>query len=62
MLQLELGGTSQGLMKMCLLQSPQAGQIATFSCDEGESVEYKQSVIELAPFFGGHIIGESKWN
>ncbi|KAK9835295.1 hypothetical protein WJX84_009247 [Apatococcus fuscideae] len=44
------------------VESPQAGQIATFSCDEGESVEYKQSVIELAPFFGGHIIGESKWN
>lgn len=62
MLNFDNDGILQGLKKMSLLQSPQAGQIATFSCDEGESVEYKQSVIELAPFFGGHIIGESKWN
>ena len=46
---------------MCGAQSPQAGEIATFLVDEGQPVEYGEDVVELAPFFGGHIIGDSKY-
>jgi biotin carboxyl carrier protein len=42
------------------VKSPQAGEVAKFRVDEGEAVEYGQIVLELAPFFGGHIIGDSK--
>lgn len=42
-------------------QAPQAGEVVTFKVDEGGPVEYGQVVIELAPFFGGHIIGDSKY-
>ncbi len=37
----------------CLLQAPQAGEIASFLADEGQPVEYGEDVVELAPFFGG---------
>jgi len=41
-----------------VLQSPQAGEIASFIADEGQPVEYGEDVVELAPFFGGaHIDG-----
>jgi biotin carboxyl carrier protein len=43
------------------LEAPQAGEIAGFVLEEGEPVEYGQPVLELAPFFGGHIIGDSKY-
>lgn len=43
------------------LESPQAGEIARFVLDDGEPVEYGQTILELAPFFGGHIIGDSKY-
>ncbi len=35
------------------MQSPQAGEIASFIADEGQPVEYGEDVVELAPFFGG---------
>jgi hypothetical protein len=44
-----------------LLQAPQAGEITAYRAEEGDPVEYKQSVVEIAPFFGGHIIGDSKY-
>ncbi|GBF88478.1 hypothetical protein Rsub_01191 [Raphidocelis subcapitata] len=43
------------------VKAPQAGEVAKFLVDEGEAVEYGQVVLELAPFFGGHIIGDSKY-
>eukprot|EP00197_Chlamydomonas_leiostraca_P002814 CAMPEP_0202857240 /NCGR_PEP_ID=MMETSP1391-20130828/261_1 /ASSEMBLY_ACC=CAM_ASM_000867 /TAXON_ID=1034604 /ORGANISM="Chlamydomonas leiostraca, Strain SAG 11-49" /LENGTH=234 /DNA_ID=CAMNT_0049536021 /DNA_START=30 /DNA_END=734 /DNA_ORIENTATION=- len=43
------------------VESPQAGEIVKFFVDEGMPVEYQQSVLEMAPFFGGHIIGDSKF-
>jgi len=36
-----------------VMQSPQAGEIASFIADEGQPVEYGEDVVELAPFFGG---------
>jgi hypothetical protein len=35
--------------------------VATFKADDGDAVEYNQVVVELAPWFGGHIIGDSKY-
>jgi len=43
------------------VEAPQAGEVAEFVVDEGAAVEYNEVVIELAPFFGGHIIGDSKY-
>ena len=43
-----------------LSQAPQAGEIVSFSVEEGQPVEYNQPILELAPFFGGHIIGDRK--
>ena len=46
----------------CLcVQAPQAGEIVEFLVDEGDPVAYKMDVVSLAPFFGGHIIGDSKY-
>ncbi|KAK9810943.1 hypothetical protein WJX73_010654 [Symbiochloris irregularis] len=42
------------------IEAQQPGEIVSFVCEEGSSVEYKQQLIELAPFFGGHIIGDKK--
>jgi multidrug efflux pump subunit AcrA (membrane-fusion protein) len=42
------------------IEAPQAGEVARFLLNEGDAVEYGQDVLELAPFFGGHIIGDSK--
>jgi hypothetical protein len=44
----------------CDLQAPQAGEVVGFSVEEGKPVEFNEVVVELAPFFGGHIIGDSK--
>lgn len=43
------------------IEAPQAGEIAKFLLEDGAPVEYRQEVVELAPFFGGHIIGDSKY-
>jgi hypothetical protein len=43
------------------IKAPQAGEVAKFLLVEGDPVEYGQVVLELAPFFGGHIIGDSKY-
>lgn len=37
-----------------------AGEVVALLVSEGEPVEYDQEVITLAPFFGGHIIGDAK--
>lgn len=42
------------------VESPQAGEIVSFLVEEGEAVEYREDIVEIAPFFGGHIIGDSK--
>ena len=42
------------------LQAPQAGEVVAFVVEEGKPVEYGEVVVELAPFFGGHIIGDRK--
>ncbi len=42
------------------VQAPQAGEIVSFAVEEGQPVEYNQPIVELAPFFGGHIIGDRK--
>ena len=44
------------------MQSPQAGEIASFIADEGQPVEYGEDVVELAPFFGGaYVAGAHTW-
>lgn len=43
------------------VEAPQAGEVVQFLLQDGAPVEYKQEVIELAPFFGGHIVGNSKY-
>lgn len=35
--------------------------MARFEVNDGDPVAYKQVVVELAPYFGGHIIGDSKY-
>lgn len=44
-----------------LVQAPQAGEIASFRIEDGKAVEYKEVIVEIAPFFGGHIIGDKKY-
>lgn len=48
-------------MLILLLQAPQAGEVAKVVIEDGAPVEYGQLVAELAPFFGGHIIGDKKY-
>jgi hypothetical protein len=43
------------------LLCPAAGEIGKFHVEDGAPVEYLQTIVELAPFFGGHIIGDKKW-
>lgn len=43
------------------VECPQAGEVASFLAEEGDAVEYKEAIVEIAPFFGGHIIGDSKY-
>ena len=42
------------------VECSQAGEVLSI-LDEGAPVEYLQEVVKLAPFFGGHIIGEAKY-
>ena len=46
--------------RFCSAQAPQAGEIVSFAVEEGQPVEYNQPIVEIAPFFGGHIIGDRK--
>jgi biotin carboxyl carrier protein len=43
------------------VQAPQAGEIITFNIEDGTAVEYKEVILEISPFFGGHIIGDKKY-
>lgn len=43
------------------IESKQAGEIVQFVVEDGKPVEYGEVVVELAPFFGGHIIGDKKY-
>ena len=43
------------------VECPQAGELSAFVVEEGEAVEYMQPVADISPFFGGHIIGDSKY-
>lgn len=52
---------SPGLLTALRLQAPQAGEIVSFNIEDGVAVEYKEVVVEMAPFFGGHIIGDKKY-
>ena len=42
------------------VEAPQAGELLDFLVEDGDPVEFRQPVVEFAPFFGGHIIGDSK--
>jgi hypothetical protein len=48
-------------MHGCPSRPLQAGEITEFLVDEGDPVEYRQGILAIAPFFGGHIIGDSKY-
>ena len=52
---------TQGLRVRDWLQAPQAGEIVSFEIEDGKAVEYKDVIVEMAPFFGGHIIGDRKY-
>jgi len=41
--------------------SSQAGEIVKFESSEGDPIGYGQNLVHILPFFGGHIIGESKY-
>lgn len=43
------------------VEAPQAGEIISFNIEDGVAVEYKEVIVEMAPFFGGHIIGDKKY-
>ena len=49
------------LWSQCL-QAPQAGEAVEFLIEEGKPVEFREEVVSLAPFFGGHIIGDAKYS
>ena len=44
------------------VQAPQAGEAVEFLIEEGKPVEFREEVVSLAPFFGGHIIGDAKYS
>lgn len=65
----EVGATVKKGQPLCYIEqlgtfwpveSPQAGEVGAFLVDEGEAVEYLEEIVDIAPFFGGHIIGDSK--
>lgn len=43
------------------MQTPIAGELVKIHLEDGAAVEYQQLIAEVAPFFGGHIIGDSKY-
>ena len=42
------------------VEAPQTGEVARFVVEEGGAVQFGDSILQLSPFFGGHIIGDSK--
>ncbi|KAK9834815.1 hypothetical protein WJX81_000742 [Elliptochloris bilobata] len=42
------------------VEAPLAGEIIAYLAEEGDPVEYRQELVEIAPYFGGHIIGDKK--
>lgn len=36
----------------CTLQAPLAGEIIAYLAEEGDPVEYRQELVEIAPYFG----------
>jgi len=42
------------------VKAPQPGEVVRFVVEDGAPVEYQQVIMELVPFFGGHIIGDQK--
>ena len=36
----------------CALQAPLAGEIIAYLAEEGDPVEYRQELVEIAPYFG----------
>ncbi|CAD7704883.1 unnamed protein product [Ostreobium quekettii] len=45
----------------CPVLAPQQGELSAFMAEDGAPVEYRQPVVEMAPYFGGHIIGDMKY-
>ncbi|KXZ55249.1 hypothetical protein GPECTOR_3g389 [Gonium pectorale] len=43
------------------VKTPIAGELVKIHLEDGKPVEYGQLIAEVAPFFGGHIIGDSKY-
>ncbi|EFJ45055.1 hypothetical protein VOLCADRAFT_109910 [Volvox carteri f. nagariensis] len=43
------------------VKAPIAGELVKVHLEDGAPVEYQQLIFEVAPFFGGHIIGDSKY-
>ena len=39
-------------MSRCALQAPLAGEIIAYLAEEGDPVEYRQELVEIAPYFG----------
>lgn len=39
--------------------APQQGEILNFPIEDGKPVQFRETVIEFAPYFGGHIIGDN---
>lgn len=65
----EVGATVKKGQPLCYIEqlgtfwpveSPQAGEVGVFLVEEGDAVEYLEEIVDIAPFFGGHIIGDSK--
>lgn len=52
----------QFLHQAIMVQAPQAGEAVEFLIEEGKPVEFREEVVVLAPFFGGHIIGDAKYS
>jgi len=42
------------------IEATSAGEVARFLVEDGGPVDYTQALVEIRPFFGGHIIGDSK--
>ncbi|PNH00686.1 Biotin carboxyl carrier protein of acetyl-CoA carboxylase, partial [Tetrabaena socialis] len=43
------------------VKTPIAGELVKVHLEDGSPVEFQQLIAEVAPFFGGHIIGDSKY-
>ncbi|GMH43917.1 hypothetical protein BSKO_11851 [Bryopsis sp. KO-2023] len=43
------------------MRAPMQGEVVSFYVEDGGPVEYHEAVVEFLPYFGGHIIGDSKY-